>query len=167
MIFTTNQKKLNSKIPYSEFVEIKTNENSNNFIINEYFNLINKNSDENETKYIIKDIYNQEIIIKKELKAIDPNNSYLNILISDTQKKYFVNKNILKKIIENYNILNPEITLKDIITKENFNVDPINIIILSLNPKDIIFNKITFENLKKNIKIRRMLIYKVEKQDIS
>ena len=157
------KKKLNSKIPYSEFVEIKTNENSNNFIINEYFNLINKNSDENETKYIIKDIYNQEIIIKKELKAIDPNNSYLNILISDTQKKYFVNKNILKKIIENYNILNPEITLKDIITKENFNVDPINIIILSLNPKDIIFNKITFENLKKNIKIRRMLIYKVEK----
>ena len=147
------KKKLNSKIPYSEFVEIKTNENSNNFIINEYFNLINKNSDENETKYIIKDIYNQEIIIKKELKAIDPNNSYLNILISDTQKKYFVNKNILKKIIENYNILNPEITLKDIITKENFNVDPINIIILSLNPKDIIFNKITFENLKKNIKI--------------
>ena len=157
------KKKLSSKIPYSEFVEIKTNENSNNFIINEYFNLINKNSDENETKYIIKDIYNQEIIIKKELKAIDPNNSYLNILISDTQKKYFVNKNILKKIIENYNILNPEITLKDIITKENFNVDPINIIILSLNPKDIIFNKITFENLKKNIKIRRMLIYKVEK----
>ena len=74
-----------------------------------------------------------------------------------------MNKNILKKIIENYNILNPEITLKDIITKENFNVDPINIIILSLNPKDIIFNKITFENLKKNIKIRRMLIYKVEK----
>ena len=157
------KKKLSSKIPYSEFVEIKTNENSNNFIINEYFNLINKNSDENETKYIIKDIYNQEITIKKELKAIDPNNSYLNILISDTQKKYFVNKNILKKIIENYNILNPEITLKDIITKENFNVDPINIIILSLNPKDIIFNKITFENLKKNIKIRRMLIYKVEK----
>ena len=157
------KKKLNSKIPYSEFVEIKTNENSNNFIINEYFNLINKNSDENETKYIIKDIYNQEITIKKELKAIDPNNSYLNILISDTQKKYFVNKNILKKIIENYNILNPEITLKDIITKENFNVDPINIIILSLNPKDIIFNKRTFENLKKNIKIRRMLIYKVEK----
>ena len=157
------KKKLSSKIPYSEFVEIKTNENSNNFIINEYFNLINKNSDENETKYIIKDIYNQEIIIKKELKAIDPNNSYLNILISDTQKKYFVNKNILKKIIENYNILNPEITLKDIITKENFNVDPINIIILSLNPKDIIFNKRTFENLKKNIKIRRMLIYKVEK----
>ncbi len=157
------KKKLSSKIPYSEFVEIKTNENSNNFIINEYFNLINKNSDENETKYIIKDIYNQEIIIKKELKAIDPNNSYLNLLISDTQKKYFVNKNILKKIIENYNILNPEITLKDIITKENFNVDPINIIILSLNPKDIIFNKITFENLKKNIKIRRMLIYKVEK----
>ena len=157
------KKKLSSKIPYSEFVEIKTNENSNNFIINEYFNLINKNSDENETKYIIKDIYNQEITIKKELKAIDPNNSYLNILISDTQKKYFVNKNILKKIIENYNILNPKITLKDIITKENFNVDPINIIILSLNPKDIIFNKRTFENLKKNIKIRRMLIYKVEK----